>query len=61
MFYSLIEWALYGGEFHVAEMGGMQLWAPTYTLFHWGLLAWSFYVILAVCFGFMMHVRKRER
>jgi len=61
MFYSLIEWALYGAEPHVADMGGMQLWAPTYTLFHWGPLAWGFYVILAVCFGFMMHVRKRDR
>ena len=30
-------------------------------LFHWGPLAWGFYVILAVCFGFMMHVRRRER
>ena len=37
------------------------MWAPTYTLFHWGPLAWGFYVILAVCFGFMMHVRKRDR
>lgn len=61
MFYSLIEWALYGAERHVADMGSMQMWAPTYTLFHWGPLAWGFYVILAVCFGFMMHVRKRER
>ena len=61
MFYSLIEWALYGAEPHVSEMGSMQMWAPTYTLFHWGPLAWGFYVILAVCFGFMMHVRKRER
>ena len=61
MFYSLIEWALYGAEAHLAEMGSMQMWAPTYTLFHWGPLAWGFYVILAICFGFMMHVRKRER
>ena len=61
MFYSLIEWALYGAETHVSEMGSMQMWAPTFTLFHWGPLAWGFYVILAVCFGFMMHVRKRER
>lgn len=61
MFYSLIEWALYGGEPHVAELGSVQMWAPTYTLFHWGPLAWGFYVILAVCFGFMMHVRKRQR
>ncbi|MDE6578585.1 MAG: BCCT family transporter [Muribaculaceae bacterium] len=61
MFYSLIEWALYGGEKHVADLGGMQMWAPTFTLFHWGPLAWGFYVILAVCFAFMIHVRKRQR
>lgn len=61
MFYSLIEWALYGGEQHVQDMGGTQAWAETFTLFHWGPLAWGFYVILAVCFAFMMHVRKRDR
>ena len=61
MFYSLIEWALYGGEQHVQDLGGVQMWAPTFTLFHWGPLAWGFYVILAVCFAFMMHIRKRQR
>ena len=61
MFYSLIEWALYGAEPHVAELGKMQLWAPTFPLFHWGPLAWGFYVVLAISFAFMMHVRKRDR
>lgn len=61
MFYSLIEWALYGGEQHVSDLGGLQMWGPTFTLFHWGPLAWGFYVILAVCFAFMIHVRCRER
>lgn len=61
MFYSLIEWALYGAEPHVAELGSMQMWAPTFPLFHWGPLAWSFYVMLAVAFAFMMHIRKRDR
>lgn len=61
MFYSLIEWALYGGEQHVQDLGGTEMWAETFTLFHWGPLAWGFYVILAVCFGFMMHVRRRDR
>lgn len=61
MFYSLIEWALYGGEQHVQDLGGTGMWAETFTLFHWGPLAWGFYVILAVCFAFMIHVRKRER
>lgn len=61
LFYSLIEWALYANESHIDDMGGLQKWAPTYALFHWGPIAWSFYIILAVAFGFMLHVRKRER
>lgn len=61
LFYSLCEWALYGNDPHIVAMGGMQKWAPTYTLFHWGPIAWSFYIILAVAFGFMIHVRGREK
>ena len=61
LFYSLCEWALYGNNPHIVVMGGMQKWAPTYTLFHWGPIAWSFYIVLAVAFGFMIHVRGREK
>ena len=62
LFYSLCEWALYSNQPHVQNLpGGEQLWAPTYSLFHWGPIAWCFYVILAVAFGFMIHVRKRDR
>ena len=61
LFYSLCEWALYGNDPHIIAMGGMQKWAPTYTLFHWGPIAWSFYIVLAVAFGFMIHVRGREK
>ncbi|MGN8920633.1 BCCT family transporter [Lachnospiraceae bacterium HCP28S3_F9] len=61
LFYSLCEWALYGNNPHIVAMGGMQKWAPTYTLFHWGPIAWSFYIVLAVAFGFMIHVRGREK
>lgn len=61
LFYSLCEWALYGNESYLITLGGMQLWAPTFTLFHWGPIAWCFYVILAVAFGFMIHVRKRNK
>ena len=39
----------------------MQKWAPTYALFHWGPIAWGFYIVLAVAFGFMIHVRGREK
>lgn len=61
LFYSLCEWALYASEPHIESMGGIQTWASTYPLFHWGPIAWSFYIILAVAFGFMLHVRKRDK
>lgn len=61
MFYSLCEWMLYAAEPHIAEMGSMQDWASTYPLFHWGPIPWGFYVVLAVAFGFMIHVRKRDK
>lgn len=61
LFYSLIEWALYANEPHIENMGGIQQWASTYPLFHWGPIAWSFYIVLAVAFGFMLHVRGREK
>lgn len=57
LFYSLCEWIYYAGEKYIAELGGVQDWAPAYSLFHWGLIPWSFYAILAACFGFMLHVR----
>ena len=62
LFYSLCEWALYGSDPYITAMeGGMQKWAPTYPLFHWGPIAWSFYIVLAIAFGFMIHVRGREK
>lgn len=61
LYYSLCEWALYAADPHIEEMGGMQEWAPVYPLFHWGPIPWSFYIILAVAFGFMLHVRGRNR
>ncbi len=61
MFYSLCEWMLYAGEPHIAEMGSIQDWASTYPLFHWGPIPWGFYLVLAVAFGFMIHVRKRDK
>lgn len=61
LYYSCIEWALYGNESRMEALGGMQLGASTYPLFHWGPIPWSFYIVLAVAFGFMLHVRKRSR
>ncbi len=61
LFYSLCEWALYANEPYIAELGGIQKWASTYPLFHWGPIAWGFYIILAVAFGFMLHVRGCDK
>ena len=61
LFFSLCEWALYAGDPYIKTIGGIQKWAPTYTLFHWGPIPWGFYIILSVAFGFMMHVRGRDR
>lgn len=61
LFYSLCEWALYAEEPYIEQLGGIQRWASTYPLFHWGPIVWSFYIVLAVAFGFMLHVRGCEK
>jgi len=61
MYYSFIEWAFYAAEPHVIESGDVQLWASTYPLFHWGPIPWSIYLVLAVAFGFMLHIRGRDK
>lgn len=61
LFYSFSEWVLYATDPHIAEMGGVQDWAGVYPLFHWSFIPWAFYLVLAVAFGFMLHVRKRSR
>lgn len=61
LFYSFSEWVLYATDSHLAEMGSIQDWAGVYPLFHWSFIPWGFYLVLAVAFGFMLHVRKRTR
>ena len=61
LFYSFSEWVLYATDPHLAEMGSVQDWAGVYPLFHWSFIPWGFYLVLAVAFGFMLHVRKRSR
>ena len=43
------------------KLGSIQDWASVYPVFHWSLIPWGFYLVLAVAFGFMLHVRKRDR
>lgn len=62
LFYSFAEWVMYATNPHIAEMGGsITEWAGVFPLFHWSFIPWAFYLVLAVAFGFMLHVRKRNR
>lgn len=61
LFYSYSEWIMYAADPHIRELGNIQEWAGVYPLFHWSFIPWSFYLVLAVAFGFMLHVRNRER
>ena len=61
LFYSFSEWVLYASDPHIAEMGSIQDWASVYPIFHWSFIPWGFYLVLAVAFGFMLHVRRRNR
>lgn len=61
LFYSFSEWVIYASNNHIAELGTTQEWAGVFPLFHWSFIPWAFYLVLAVAFGFMLHVRKREK
>ena len=61
LFYSFSEWILYATDPHIAELGSIEDWASVYPIFHWSLIPWGFYLMLAAAFGFMLHVRKRDR
>ena len=61
LFYSFVEWIMYAANPHIAEMGEITDWAGVFPLFHWSFIPWAFYLVLAVAFAFMLHVRKRRR
>ena len=61
LFYSFAEWVMYASNPHVAELGSVMDWAGVFPLFHWSFIPWAFYLVLAVVFGFMLHVRKCGR
>ncbi len=61
LFYSLCEWIYYAMEPHISELGSIQDWASAYPIYHWSMIPWSFYAVLAACFGFMLHVRGRTK
>ena len=61
LFYSFAEWIMYATNPHIAELGSITEWAGVFPLFHWSFIPWAFYLVLAVAFGFMLHVKKRKR
>lgn len=61
LFYSFSEWVMYATNPHIAELGSIQEWSGVFPIFHWSFIPWGFYLVLAVAFGFMLHVRKRNR
>ena len=61
LFYSFAEWTMYATSPHIAELGSIAEWAGVFPLFHWSFIPWAFYLVLAVAFGFMLHVRNRSR
>ena len=61
LFYSFSEWVMYAADPHLAEMGSIQEWAGVFPVFHWSLVPWAFYLVLAAAFGYMLHVRGVNR
>ncbi|PWT68021.1 carnitine transporter, partial [Limosilactobacillus reuteri] len=62
IFYSLCEWMMYANEPYIQQKSGNQLeWSLTYSLFHWGPIAWSFYILLAAAFGYMLYITKNHK
>ena len=56
LFYSFAEWVMYATNPHMEELGSVAEWAGVFPLFHWSFIPWAFYLVLAVVFGFMLHV-----
>lgn len=61
LFYSFSEWILYATDPRIDELGSIQEWAGVFPIFHWSFIPWAFYLLLAVAFGFMLHVRNKDR
>lgn len=65
LFYSLHEWTLYWNsvplDFKEMTQAEKITWSESYSLFHWGITPWIFYIVPAVAYAYMMHVKKRNR
>lgn len=64
LYYAYTEWILYSQEPYIQMLGAKKIndvmnYSVVYSLFFWSNF-WL-YLVLAVAFGFMLHVRKRNR
>ena len=61
IYYSFVQWAMNAADPGLEAFGSVQEFANTFAMFHWGPIGWGLYIVLACAFGFMIHVRGRER
>ncbi len=61
LFYSFSEWIICANDPYILSLGEKSEWTMVFPIFHWSLIPWSFYMVLAIAFGFMLHVRKSKR
>ncbi len=61
LFYSFSEWILYANDPYIKGKADMADLCGVYPLFHWSFIPWSFYLVLAVAFAYMLHVKKIRR
>lgn len=62
LLYSFFRMGMHASSpYKIAKIGSIQDWAGVFPIFHWSFILWSFYLVLAVAFGLMLHVRKRNR
>ncbi len=62
IFFSLHEWIYYANSLQDSCLKGQNTYvaAITYSLFHWGITPWSFYLVPAVIYAFIMFRQGRD-
>lgn len=63
VYWAYIEWAYYVNTPGLGIESGSQLayeMSVPYTMFHWGISAWSLYALLGIPIAYHFHVRKNE-
>ena len=59
LFYALHEWSYYYS--YGSTVQESEALARTYPLFHWGFIPWSFYLVPAVAYAFMIYKKHATR